>query len=161
MSIAMNRSAWRTAIAWSIGVLVVVGSPARADDDRRDGPPNPLYRDECGSCHVPFAPRLLPAESWRRVIGQLSDHYGVDASIEAARERELLAWLLAHAAEGRRAVPPPQDRITQSAWFLREHKEVASPVWQRSSVRQPSNCAACHTRADEGSFRERDIVIPK
>ena len=158
MSIAMSHSVLRTAVAWSIAALVVAGSPARADDDRRDGPPNPLYRDECGSCHVPFAPRLLPAESWQRVLGRLSDHYGVDASIEAARERELLAWLQAHA--GRRAVPP-QDRITQSAWFLREHKEVASPVWQRSTVRQPSNCAACHTRADEGSFREREVVIPK
>jgi len=91
----------------------------------------------------------------------LSDHYGVDASIDPARERELLDWLQTRAAGDRRTVPPPQDRITQSAWFLREHKEVASPLWQRSGVRQPSNCAACHPRADEGSFRERDIVTPK
>jgi len=151
----------RAGVAWSTAVLVVVVSPAWADDDRRTAPLNPLYRDECGSCHVPFAPRWLPAESWRRVIGRLSDHYGVDASIDPARGRELLDWLQTRAAGDRRTVPPPQDRITQSAWFLREHKEVASPVWQRSGVRQPSNCAACHPRADEGSFRERDIVIPK
>jgi nitrate/TMAO reductase-like tetraheme cytochrome c subunit len=104
---------------------------------------------------------LLPAESWQRVIGRLSDHYGVDASIDPARARELLAWLQANAAAGRRAVAPPQDRITQGAWFLREHKELGTAVWQRGSVRQPSNCGACHARADEGSFRERDIVIPK
>ena len=159
MSAAMTRSLLSLVAACSIVALGVVVSPARADDDRRAAPPNPLYRDECGSCHVAFAPGLLPAESWQRVMGRLSDHYGVDASIDAGRQRELLAWLQAHA--GRRAMPPPQDRITQSAWFLREHKEVGGAVWQRASVRQPSNCGACHARADEGSFREREIAIPK
>lgn len=148
----------------ALGVLLLVAAAgmttARADDGGGAVPLSPVYRDECGSCHVAFAPRLLPAASWQRVMGNLSRHYGTDASVDPARAEALLAWLQAHAAAGRRAVPPPQDRITRSDWFLREHREVAAAVWHRASVRQPSNCAACHTRADAGSFREREIVMP-
>ena len=159
----MNMPIRSNVVAWSFALaLAAVVSIARADEDHRAASPsNPLYRDECGSCHVAFAPHLLPAESWQRVMGRLSNHYGVDASIDAAHARELLAWLQAHAANGRRAAVPPQDRITQGAWFLREHKDLGAAVWQRASVRQPSNCGACHVRAAEGSFREREIAIPQ
>ena len=27
---------------------------------------NPVYRDECGSCHLPYPPQLLPKTSWLR-----------------------------------------------------------------------------------------------
>lgn len=162
MSAVISKPFLRNAAAWSLTALGLVMSPARADDDRAAVEPSPLYRDECGSCHLAFAPGLLPAESWRRVMGRLSNHYGVDASSDPARARELLAWLQMHAAgAGRRAAPPPQDRITQGTWFLREHKEIGTGVWQRASVGRPSNCGGCHTRADEGSFRERDVAIPK
>ena len=157
----MKNAVSRGAAAWLAAVLGATTLPALADEADRPAVSSPLYRDECGACHVPFAPGLLPAQSWQRLMGQLSNHYGADASIDAARARELLAWLQAHAANGRRARVPPQDRITESAWFLSEHKEVPTAAWQRASVRKPSNCGACHTRADEGSFRERDIVIPK
>jgi len=157
----MKNAVSRGAAAWLAAVLGAATLPAHADEADRPAVSSPLYRDECGTCHVAFAPRLLPAQSWQRVMGQLSNHYAVDASIDAARARELLAWLQAHAADGHRAAVPPHDRITESAWFLSEHKEVPAAVWQRPAVRKPSNCGACHTRADEGSFRERDIVIPK
>jgi hypothetical protein len=157
----MRKPELRNVAAWSIAALAIATSPAWADEERRAVPPNPLYRDECGGCHVAFAPRLLPAESWQRLLSLPASHFGVDASIDAARADELLSWLLAHAATGRRAVAPPRDRITQATWFLREHKEIGAAVWQRASVRQPSNCGACHTRADEGSFREREIAIPR
>lgn len=151
----------RGAALLCIAAAAAVASAARADDFGRAAPRNPAYDDECGGCHTAYPPGLLPAASWQRVMGGLSRHYGTDASIDAARASELLAWLRAHAATGRRAAPPPQDRITRSAWFLREHREVATDVWHRASVRQPSNCAACHTRADAGSFREREIGIPQ
>ena len=57
--------------------------------------------------------------------------------------------------------PPPQDRITRSAWFLREHGEVRPATWALPAVKSAANCAACHTRADQGEFRERDIRIPR
>jgi hypothetical protein len=70
-------------------------------------------------------------------------------------------WLQAHAASGRRATPPPDDRITRSTWFVREHDEVANSTWQRPSVKSAANCSACHAGAEQGNFDEHQIRIPR
>lgn len=119
---------------------------------------HPRYQQECAACHVAYPPRLLPAESWQRLMKNLPRHFGTDASLDATTTRQLSEWLTAHAGD-RRA--PPQDRITRSSWFLHEHDEVGASTWQRASIKSPSNCAACHTRADQGDFNERFIRIPR
>lgn len=133
------------------------------DGERRAAQPLlPQYREECSACHVAYPPRLLPAESWRRLMADLPHHFGTDASVDAATAKQLSDWLVANAGTGRRAgEAPPQDRITRSAWFVHEHDEVPAAVWKRASVRSPSNCAACHTRAEQGVFDEHDVRIPR
>ena len=32
---------------------------------------NPQYLEECGSCHFPYQPGLLPARSWTKVMAGL------------------------------------------------------------------------------------------
>jgi hypothetical protein len=128
-------------------------------------PPLPRYQTECSGCHLAFPAGLLPAAAWQRVMQNLPRHYGVDASLDAPTVAALQTWLTANAATGQRAAAgpgqPPEDRITRSAWFLREHGEVAAAVWKRPSVKSPSNCAACHTAAEQGDFRERNIRMPR
>ena len=144
--------------------LLGASHAARADDaERRSAvPPLPAYTQECAACHVAFPPRLLPAESWRRVLNGLPRHYGTDASLDAATVDALAAWLSANAGSDRRArEAPPEDRITRSAWFLRKHDEVPAAVWQRPAVKSAANCAACHTRAAQGSFDEHSVRIPR
>jgi hypothetical protein len=34
-------------------------------------------------------------------------------------------------------------------------------VWRLAAVKSPANCAACHTTAEQGDFRERNIRIPR
>jgi hypothetical protein len=122
----------------------------------------PAYREECGSCHVPYPPRLLPAASWQRLLGDLPRHFGSDASLDAGTLKTLSDWLGAHAGTSRRAMQaPPQDRITRSAWFIHEHGEVAPATWRLPAVKSPANCAACHTQADQGDFSERRLHIPR
>jgi hypothetical protein len=135
---------------------------AHADEHAARVPPLPAYQQECGACHVAFPARLLPAASWQRQMSNLSRHYGSDASLDAASTREIATWLQANAATGRRATEPPeQDRITRSAWFVREHDEVPAAAWKRAAIGKPSNCAACHTRAADGRFSEHEITIPR
>ena len=38
---------------------------------------------------------------------------------------------------------PPQDRITQSAWFERKHRDIEPAVWKRASIGSRANCMAC------------------
>ncbi len=134
-----------------------------------DGPANttpllPKYKQECAACHTPYPAGMLPAASWKRIMGGLNKHYGTDASMDEASVREISVWLGANAGTYKRvSEEPPQDRITQSAWFLRKHnaREVAPEVWKRASVGGASNCVACHSGAAQGNFNERDIRIPK
>ena len=137
--------------------------PARADGDRAASAPlPPLYVQECASCHTPFPPGLLPAGSWRRLMANLPRHFGTDASLDAATTRQLTDWLAAHAAAGRRgAEPPPEDRITRSAWFAHEHGEIGAATWRLPAVGRAARCEACHTRAAAGSYREREIRLPR
>jgi len=140
---------------------------AQADENRTTTPLLPAYAEECGACHVAYPPGALPAASWATLMGTLDRHFGSDASLDPKLTQTLSAWLQARAATGRRgAQRPPEDRITRSAWFQREHDEVDPAVWQRPGSPQaagvsPSQCDACHTRAAEGSYREHEIRIPR
>ncbi|MFG6447683.1 diheme cytochrome c [Roseateles sp. BYS180W] len=139
--------------------LALAGSAALADGPRVAL--TPTYRSECASCHVPYAPGHLGADSWRRLMGRLDQHFGSNAQLDPATLSELSSWLQSHAATGRRAqAQPPEDRITTSAWFQREHHEIDSAVWRHAAVKSAANCAACHTQADQGSYRERELRIP-
>jgi hypothetical protein len=167
----LNTRPLRTGAAGLLMLMLGIGLalPALADDHgggRAAVPLLPRYQTECSGCHLAFPPGLLPAASWQRLMQNLPRHYGTDASLDAPTGAALQTWLTANAANaagGKRASagPPPEDRITRSAWFLREHGEVAAAVWKRPSVKSPSNCAACHTAAEQGDFRERNIRIPR
>jgi len=117
------------------------------------------YVQECGACHVAYPPALLGAAAWQRQMNGLPRHYGSDASLDAATAATIAKWLQANAGEGRRVeAAPAEDRISRSAWFQREHREVGRDTWQR--VKSASQCQACHTRAADGSYREDEIHIP-
>lgn len=153
-------------LALALGIAGFAAN-AWADGDKASlrVPMLPAYAQECASCHVAYPPGLLPAASWKRLMGNLPRHFGTDASLDAATVREIAGWLDANAGSyrkvGRDGTPPPEDRITRSTWFVREHDEVPAAVWSRPSVKSASNCAACHTRADEGDFSERHVRIPR
>jgi hypothetical protein len=147
-------------------MLVAFGlhQAVRADD----GPPLPRvaplpsYQQECAACHLAYPPGLLPAESWKRLMGDLPRHFGTDASLDAATTQAISAWLVANAGSSRRLRDaPPQDRITTSAWFTRQHDEVPAASWKRPAVKRAANCAACHVHADQGDFNEHDVRIPR
>lgn len=156
-----GRRAATAAASMLIG-LASVCMPAAADEHGSRVAPPPAYVQECGACHVPFPARALPAASWQRLMSNLPRHFGTDASLDAATTAQLSTWLQAQAAVGRRATEsPPQDRLTRSEWFLREHDEVPASVWRSAAVGRASQCAACHTRAAEGRFGEREIRLPR
>jgi mono/diheme cytochrome c family protein len=137
---------------------------AFADSNTANVPLLPIYKQECAACHIAYPAGMLPAGSWKRLMGGLNKHYGTDASLDAKSLAEISGWLDGHAGTYKRVSEmPPEDRITKSAWFIRKHneREVSPAVWKRASVGSASNCIACHTNAAQGSFSERDIKIPK
>ncbi len=163
MSFDLKKISMLLAAAMLAGGLM---SGAHADDDDDDehmpAVKNALWQSECGSCHVAYPPRLLPAESWRAVMAGLDKHFGSDASLDAKSAQEIGAFLEKNAGSSRRVAPgKPLLRITETRWFVREHDEVPDRVWKNPKVKSPANCAACHTQAESGNFSEHGIRIPK
>jgi cytochrome c553 len=125
------------------------------------GRTNPKWQQECGSCHIAYAPGLLPAESWRRVMAGLDKHFGTDASLAPAESKEITDFLVSNASSRWSGSASPL-RITETAGFLREHRgdDVPSGAFARASVKSASNCQACHSGAAKGDFNERGVRIP-
>lgn len=125
---------------------------------------NAKWKEDCGSCHMAYPPRFLSAESWRAVMAGLDKHFGSDASLDAATATEIGKFLEQNASTKQRFSSngkEPALRISETRWFESEHREVSSRTWKDPKVKSASNCAACHTKADSGSFSERDIKMPR
>jgi hypothetical protein len=165
LELRVPRTFWPTCVAGCLGVML--GLSALAGDGNKDKnllPQNMLrsYQTECASCHIAYPPGMLARQSWRNLMKGLDSHYGADASLDAATIKELSGWLEDNAGTYKRVdLSPPEDRITQSAWFVRKHRKIQDAVWLRPSIKSAANCAACHTQAEQGDYRERNITIPK
>ncbi len=161
-----DRSRSSSLVTWTLAFAagMCLCQWARADDGPRAAQVAllPSYKTECAACHVAYPPGMLPSTSWRRLMTHLPNHFGTDASLDPAAVKQLSTWLSANAATGRPAAEsPPEDRITRSAWFTRQHDEVPAATWKRASIKSASNCMACHTGADRGDFNEHNVRIPR
>lgn len=133
---------------------------------------NKQYQSECSACHFAYQPGFLPERSWVKIMGSLDDHFGDNASLDEASRTSIENYLRGHAADRMpnrfsrsfmrsiREDATPM-RISETAYFERKHDEVpARMVKDNPKVRSFSNCAACHTGADKGSFDEDYVRIP-
>jgi nitrate/TMAO reductase-like tetraheme cytochrome c subunit len=156
------RAFLAAALSTALALASLGFSPAALAERGYAVAPNAKHQQECSSCHVAYPPGLLPARSWARIMAHLDRHYGTDASLDAASTEEIAAWLKVHAGFDRRATQePPQDRISKSAWFVRQHDEVSASTWKRASIGSPANCSACHAEAGKGNFNEHQVRIPQ
>ena len=133
---------------------------------------NPVYQNECSSCHMAYPPGLLPERSWRKLMSGLNNHFGDNAELDAASQQAITAYLADNSADksgyrrSRRFAESVNGdatplRISETAYFKHEHNEIpARLVTGNPEVRSFSHCNACHQKAAQGSFRERDIRIP-
>lgn len=141
------------------GLLLALATAAQADGPRLGVVKHPLYERECGSCHVAYPPALLPPASWAAVMEGLDRHFGVDASLDAGEVAAIRRFLGDNA--GRAGAGRPPLRISETPWFLHEHREeVPAEVWRRKEVGSPSNCGACHVNAAQGRYDEHEIRVP-
>ena len=102
---------------------------------------------------------MLPARSWKALLGGLDDHFGQNAELDAATRQKLEGFLPANA--GRDVAGATPLRITQLRSWLGEHDEIPASTFKRKSVSSPANCAACHPGADRGAFSEHQAKIPR
>ncbi len=108
---------------------------------------------ECSACHMAYSPQFLPKESWQAIMGNLSDHFGEDASLDPKLTKKIEAYLTLNAAKWRKVSNPPPLRITELRWFTREHGRWArNKAKSNPDIGSLSNCQGCHRGAGSGSF---------
>jgi hypothetical protein len=143
------------------------GGHGREEGDEHAGgrPPGgaiePTYAKECGACHLAYPPGMLPAGSWRRMLGELDRHFGQNAELDEPTRARLEGWLVAGAGQARPEGGGAPQRITRLPWFVKEHRQVTAEVVARPAVRSIANCAACHQGAARWDFDEDRVTIPR
>lgn len=132
---------------------------AYAEGGRLAVPDNTKWKEECSSCHIAYPPKLLTADNWRKMMGGLDKHFGANAELDAKDNKEILDFLVRNAGSGDRH-SAASLRITDTAWFRREHREVSPKEWVHPEVKNRSNCSACHQNVARNIWSERDIRVP-
>ncbi len=112
------------------------------------------WRTECGACHLPYPPQVLPARSWRKVMADLTNHFGEDASLSKAKTEEITQLLVYNAADTPRGVHAflrglgPSEapiRVTDTPEWRHIHDWLLGPgVGSGPGIRTAANCARCH-----------------
>lgn len=133
---------------------------------------DPVYKEECGSCHIAYPPGLLPARSWDKVMLELENHFGDNAELDVEIQKFITRLLLTNSADKsdyRRSKKFSRSinfnnvpvRISETPYFKHEHDEIpARYVTSNPKVNSFSQCDACHAEAEQGLFNEHDVRIP-
>ena len=133
---------------------------------------NPVYREECGSCHFAFQPGYLPEKSWRKMMAGLEDHFGDNAELDAETNKNLLDYMVANSADksnykrSKRIMGSLRQgevplRISDTLYFKKKHDEIPLRyVVDNKDVGSYSKCEACHKRAEAGSYNDDEVDIP-
>jgi hypothetical protein len=142
---------------------------ASADDEGIKFPPidHAATLKECGTCHLVFPPQMLPARSWDKLIGGLTNHFGENAALETVTREDILKYLSSHAADAPATMEGSKFmrgitkdvaplRITETPYWTREHHEIRESQFKDPKVKSKANCIACHKTADKGEFREEE-----
>ncbi|MCW8883341.1 MAG: diheme cytochrome c [Sedimenticola sp.] len=182
----MKKANWAMVSLVTVALLTLTGAALSSDDngDRSmfswlkqakqgiDPLDSQLYTKECGSCHFPYQPGLLPATSWETIISNLDNHFGENAELAEDDLNTIRNFLLNKAAgrsnyglpnkimaaQGDRPLPL---RITEMRYFLHEHSDIPKRMVQDNpKVKSFSNCDSCHQSAKQGLYDEHDVNIP-
>ena len=168
MNSSLRRSTWRPI---ALGLLALVFSAILLGRAQAGGghfyPPvtDTVVREECGSCHLAYPAAMLPKSSWSRIMSDLKNHFGDDASVDTATTEHISRYLAANAGDAGgqrygakllRGVSPNSAplRISELPKWVREHRKISDAQWKSKKVGSQANCAACHADAERGYFEE-------
>ena len=132
---------------------------------------NTIYEKECGSCHFAYQAGLLPSNSWNKMMSNLSDHFGDDASVDEKTFQTLVGYLNENSAEksmnykrSRKIVENLNGTIPESIstmpYMKKKHRDIKEHLITQKEVKGLFNCTACHQNAKKGIFSDDDVKIP-
>ena len=128
----------------------------------------PIFAKECGSCHTLYPPTLLPKESWSKLMSDLPNHFGDDASLDDHGDHaSILAYLLSHSAQSSHQEMSLKMMnslknfdtiaITKTPFWKKTHREIPADVFKSETVKSSANCKACHSDIEQGTVEDDAI----
>ncbi|MBF0350045.1 MAG: cytochrome b/b6 domain-containing protein [SAR324 cluster bacterium] len=130
-----------------------------------------VWARECGSCHQLFHPSLLPERSWRRMMGQLDQHFGDNASLDPDTEKLITDFMSSYAADGSTLEVSYKIRksldhnevplaITETLFWRIKHEKLHPDLYRHPEIASKANCLACHADALNGRYDDHQIKMP-
>lgn len=139
------------------------------------------YYTECGACHKPYPPFILPKSSWERIKGGLDNHFGEEISptmkkgenrISLNDQTVIFNYLKLHSADKNtkevsvkvmKSLDGARGRksITKIQYWKDTHANIAPHIFKSQKVKRKANCIACHKNFEKGMLEDIDIKIPK
>jgi cytochrome b len=158
--------------AWHVKLESGIGEEPHVKFVGKQLADNQQWRDECGSCHAVFYPALLPSRSWQKMMTEQDKHFGTDLGLDAVTLAAVLKFMMDNSADKHlveaafkieQSIPKDETplRITETPYWVNKHREIAATDWANPLVKSKSNCAACHSDADEGTFEDGAMQIPE
>lgn len=102
----------------------------------------------------------------------LDNHFGENAEVAPDTRTEISRYLMENSADNSqyrrsrkimRSLAPDKTpaSISELPYIQRKHREIpAKMIKANNGVKSLGNCIACHGQAEQGSFSEREILIP-
>lgn len=129
-----------------------------------------LYIEECGACHLAYAPGLMPSASWQGIMQGLEDHFGENAELDTDTSAHITRYLeqfalgtgepSAMSQMARNLPDDPPLRMTEFPAFLDAHEVVQQQLemqeWPEGFL---SPCRDCHRQAADARF-EKELLHP-
>ncbi|MDD5406729.1 MAG: cytochrome b/b6 domain-containing protein [Sulfurovaceae bacterium] len=134
---------------------------------------NPAFYNECGSCHIAYPPYLLPKASWVKMMDNLENHFGDDASLDEQTKAVILDFLVKNSSDSsthqdaikiRKSLEGEKQTIiaiSQTPFWKAKHKDIDSRVFKSNKVKSKANCQACHIDIEKGMLENDLIKMPK
>lgn len=132
---------------------------------------DPIYKENCGSCHFAYQPELLPSVSWEIILNRPENHFGESLELDAKAKSAIWGYLQPNAAEHstskvsvkimRRLGNQVPNRISEIPYIRGKHHEIPAAIVERPSIGSLSNCTACHAKAQEGIYDDDFVAVPK
>lgn len=132
------------------------------------------YLEECGACHFPYQPGLLPEASWKKVMkaSALEDHFTENAELDEETRIHIEHYLITNSADksrykrSRKIMASLKSgeapmRITEVPYIIEKHDEIPQKlIKDNDKVKALSFCDKCHQDAQSGNFEEDSVKIP-
>jgi len=139
------------------------------------------YYTECGACHKPYPPFMLPDTSWDRIKGGLKNHFGDEISptmkkgenrISINDQTVIFNYLKKHSADkSKREISIKvmqsldgargRKSITKIKYWKDTHAGIPAHIFKSKKVKRKANCFACHKNFEKGMLEDIDIEIPQ